>query len=201
MKSALVLVLALFAVHPAVPQPLQDGNGPSMQDTAQWIVNNLNRAGGTYTDPKGGSETTEQNIRSNISACVLTYTSDFTSLYKPCCGLRGATSHFTSSLTIPLGSLTSIREVIDNGYWYSNGTPYLFLTSQTNTWTQTISNAISDSDTWGPKDGTYSLGQSRFVFNVQGQDNTDLLPRMVKALTHARDLCKASYNPHPGEPF
>jgi hypothetical protein len=59
-----VAALTLLIAHSAVPQQPQDASGPNIQETAQWVVDNLAKyLGGTYFDPNyapGNPDTYEE---------------------------------------------------------------------------------------------------------------------------------------------
>jgi len=190
MRTKLIVAgLALLSAQPLIAQQLQNANGPSMLDTANWIVDNLAKGGGRWSQ---GHPVEEDNIRATISGCVLTYTVDHTET------VAWGVYVDTFSTDIPLGALESVDVAQFNGNSFSG----IGVTASTESITTTIlSSTKSGKD---QPDRINKMSRSRafhFAFAQSGQDNADLMPRMVKALIHARDLCKASYNPHPGEPF
>lgn len=199
--------LALLSARPAIPQQPQDASGPSMQETAQWIVNNFAKSGGRYIVPAPDHYVTESNnVRAGVDSCTLTYSANVT-IHYPDIAARvfgHSSDTYLDTWTIPLGSIQFVDR--NDRAWPGAGTilesAYVRIVSNTSSFTETIINASSHANKYdGPKEGRYSQNEAVFAFNIQGEDNEDLVPRMVEALTHARDLCKASYNPHPGEPF
>lgn len=190
-RQSLVLALSLLVAHSAIPQQPQDASGPSIEITAQWIVNNIIRAGGAYHT---NNSVDQRYGNPQIHACTLTYTSDIT--IKSPAVLGGHVASWTEAVAIPLGSLSQIT-----GGQGAKDAPSIVLRAPTEALTVAMSNVYDESGGFGLSAGTKSRSAIEIVFGVQGQDNEDLVLRMIKALTHARDLCKASYNSHPGEPF
>ncbi len=185
--STLLLVGCVPANAPAQTSGSQD-NGPSLQDTAKWIVDNLARSGGDYTQWHPGSTATssgrDSNIKPSFNSCILTYSRDHTVPNNIHAEIYATTE------IIPLGAISQIdnTEKPDNLVQWS--VPHIYL------WTDTQAITISDSHNQNSRSNLVI-----FFFALPGQDNVDLANRMVKALTRARDLCKSSYNSHPGEPF
>jgi hypothetical protein len=187
-RMRLVFALVLLATHPAIPQQPQVASGPGLQETAKWIVNNLAHSGGKYDAGETPYEDTDVQI--SINECVLRYTVH----RKMWVGAEGVNRHvaiWTDSVAIPLGTANALLND-------TLSVPAIRLVVPTQSIVENVGNTNSSGSFMS---GQHALSDWRIAFGQEGQDNTDLANRMVKALTHARDLCKTSYNPHPGEPF
>lgn len=193
--GSLILALALSIAQSAIPQQPQDASEPTMQETAQWIETNLMRGGGKYFVDLGRVPPCcafqEVYQQAAVNNCVLTLSSQ---MYMPNDGGQ-FDEYALRRAEIPLGDISTIKLNSDTGTPQQN--ILLYMTSQS------IRVHTHYSDAKAYPNPTYDSQTSniRLVFSQQDKDNVDLATRMAKALTHARDLCKASYNPHPGEPF
>jgi hypothetical protein len=192
-EAALIAAQSIAKNASPLPSPTPETSPspqmPTLDETAQWIVNNLVKGGGSWSQ---GHPVTEDNIRAKISGCILTYTVDHTET------VSWGVFADTFSTDIPLGSLDDVIVTQFNGNSFAG----VGVTASTDSITTTIlSSTKSGKEQPDRINKIFKRQAFHFAFAQSGQDNADLMPRMVKALTHARDLCKVSYHPHSSEPF
>lgn len=162
--------------------------GPSMQDTAQWIVKNLMSTGFDRTEYV--SHLTYGTIRANIDSCVLIYSAHYSSENT---GNHRIASSWDETHTFHLGAITQV--LVSRNNWGFNVVAYLSSQADKVTYANINENP--------PGQRPAATNMMLLPFGLSnGQDNNDLSTRMQKALTHAAELCAASYKEGNGkEPF
>jgi hypothetical protein len=188
--------------------PTSGQGGPSLQETTQWILQNLSEyAGGEYHVNQyrllNQATFTDEHFRFSIDNCTLSYT--FHRTIEPRAGRIYNTVYgtvkSTQSRSIPLGALVEISRATQDGV---TGVHMRTLTQAIHKeWSDVTTDVTGrDDDTAdNTDDGQSNVNSIDIGFTQSGKDNTGMAARMMNALTHARDLCKGSYRPNNGEPF
>jgi hypothetical protein len=186
------ILMALFFCLPLFAQAPPEG-GPSLQETNKWIIDNLfKHSGGKWNIPNAALTPAEEEIKDvRIDNCVMTYSLDYSFyMFDPDTKkMEPTTWRFVG--TIPLGALTSIN--LGQGVDF----PQISVSTKTQAITRTETPVRGTEGA----ERTFSVAEWTFRFAQPDQDKVDMANRMIKALTHVRDLCKSSYNPHASEPF
>lgn len=173
---------------PAAPSKSQE---PSLIETTDWIMQKLPLTGAHWVQsasdyPEEHADTTETYLKMTIDKCTLRYTHEFR---------QGAADSLQTEI-IPLGAITEIEvNRIGDIYGGELGPIFVSISADSNAFTAVTHQGSGRMDTVTP------VNAEMFIFGRPGSDNEDLAHRMAKALAHARDLCRNSFNPHPGEPF
>jgi len=201
-----VLCATGVAAQNSAPAPGQ--GGPSLQETGQWILQNLpDYAGGEYAvmSYRGINRAmfTDDRFEFSIDNCTLSYTfhrtaePHFERMYNNVYG----TVKSTQRRSIPLGALAEVSTSTQDG------NPGVHMRAATQAihkeWSDVTTNATGrDDDTAdNTDDGEANVTWLDIEFGQSGKDNIGMARRMANAITHARDLCKGSYSPNNGEPF
>lgn len=167
--------------------------GPSMQETTQWIVGKLMLTGEAWD--AGNEHHTYKAIKANIDSCVLSYSAHYSRE-------NSVTRHYQSwdeTHTFHLGGIVNVQAFPTDQYQRADRVAAYLSTSQADR----VIYADVDEDVQAPSTRPVTRGNVGFPFGIEnGQDNDDLMTRMQKALTHAAELCAASYKERNGnEPF
>jgi hypothetical protein len=197
----LFLLLACFCLklnaQTQAPKSEPSPSGPSMEETAQWIVNKLPLTGEhTTTQQAGGHLVYEPIGRANVQSCILSYRFHWSNTVTSNSGRYGVSWDETD--TFHLGAIVGVQVGQTKEGTFD---VLVHLSSQADK--KTYENSIEEG---GWKASSYQQPTSAdpfLPFGVgNGQDNDDLSKRMQKALTHGAELCAASYKERNGkEPF
>jgi hypothetical protein len=191
-SSCLILVcLFCFAdIRAALGQ-----QGPSLEETANWLVLRLPEARAHWTQlPDRPGVNYHQTSIGDVSLvnCSLQYTEE-SRIFQPNLG-PPTTTVYRNRVSIPLGQVSS---AFSAGYDPATGKTepvvisYVAITTKTEAIEKTCLEQPSGS--WNPCILTRAKGTSFFV------DQADFASRLAKAISHARQLCGGK--PEAPEPF
>jgi hypothetical protein len=186
----LVCFGATLKAQTQAPKSEPSPSVPSMQDTAQWITSKLMLTGDDST--AGPNHSTYEPIRAHVESCVLTYTVH-RSMENT---IRQKGVSWDETHIFHLGAIASVSPNAESRLI----NVAISLSSQAD---KVAYDNIEGSWPLLPQFQPPTSNHILLPFGVgNGQDNDDLSKRMQKALTHAQELCAASYNERNGkEPF